>query len=74
MDNLSLDGDGVPLITCVIYREISFGTQSQVVTQLTLLVALTNWHQFCSVKAEPLHCWTWLARPHGGSRLCTGLS
>ena len=50
------------------------GTQSKIVAQLILLVAISVSHRSCSVTAEPLHRWRRLARRHGGSRLCAGLS
>ena len=52
----------------------TFQTQSKVVAQLTLLVAITVLQRSCSVAAELLHRRRRLARPHGGSRLCAGLS
>jgi len=36
-------------------RRRHFITQSKVVAQLTLLVAITVLHRSCSVAAEPLH-------------------
>ena len=43
----------VRLVTCFIVQ--GFTTQSTVVAQLTLLVAITVLHRSCSVAAEPLH-------------------
>ena len=39
--------------TCV--PAVLVRTQSKVVAQLALLVAITVWHRSCSVAAEPLH-------------------
>ena len=40
---------------CLAFSVEVFGTQSNIVAQLTLLVAITALHRSCSVAAEPLH-------------------